>query len=46
MFVEIDDGQWAAGGTIYTLFDMLEKLGGDVSQQRRDEMSALYPQKR
>ena len=46
MCVEIDDGQWASGGTIYTLFDFVEKLGGDVSQQRRDEMSARYSQKR
>ena len=46
MCVEIDDAQWAAGGTIFTLFELLDMLGGDVSQRRRDEMSARYPQKR
>jgi len=44
--VEIDDGQLAIGATIPTLFQLLYILGGDVSQRRRDEMSARYPQKR
>ncbi len=45
MCVEIDNGQWAAGETIPTLFELLDILGGEVSQERRDEMSAKYPQK-
>jgi hypothetical protein len=44
--VEIDDGQLAIGATIPTLFQLLDILGSDVSQRRRDEMSARYPQKR
>jgi hypothetical protein len=46
MCVEIDDGQWAAGTKIPTLFQLLDNLGGTVSEQRRVEMSARYPQKR
>ena len=46
MCVGIDDGQWGIGATIPTLFRLLDVLGGDVSQRRRDEMSARYPQKR
>jgi phenylpyruvate tautomerase PptA (4-oxalocrotonate tautomerase family) len=46
MCVEIDDGQWAAGEKIPTLLQLLDNLGGSVSQQRRAEMSARYPQKR
>jgi phenylpyruvate tautomerase PptA (4-oxalocrotonate tautomerase family) len=45
MCVEIDDGQWAAGEKIPTLFQLLDTLGGNVSQQRRAEMSAQYPRK-
>jgi hypothetical protein len=46
MCVEIDDGQWATGAKIPTLFQLLDNLGGNVSEQRRAEMSARYPQKR
>jgi hypothetical protein len=46
MCVEIDDGQWAVGAKIPTLFQLLDNLGGNVSEQRRAEMSARYPQKR
>ena len=46
MCVEIDDGQWAPGAKIPTLFQLLDNLGGNVSEQRRAEMSARYPQKR
>jgi hypothetical protein len=46
MCVEIDDGQWATGARIPTLFQLLDNLGGNVSEQRRAEMSARYPQKR
>jgi hypothetical protein len=45
--VEIDDGQWAIGSkNPFTLFELLDNLGGNVSEQRRAEMSARYPQKR
>jgi hypothetical protein len=46
MCVEIDDGQWANGGKILSLFQLIDDLGGNVSEQRRAEMSARYPQKR
>ena len=46
MCIEIDDGQWAVGAKIPTLFQLLDKLSGNVSEQRRAEMSARYPQKR
>lgn len=46
MCVEIDEGQWAVGAKIPTLFQFLDNLGGNVSEQRRAEMSARYPQKR
>jgi hypothetical protein len=45
--VEIDDGQWALGAkTPFTLFELLDNFGGNVSEERRAEMSARYPQKR
>ena len=46
MCVEIDAGQWAVGAKIPTLFQLLDNLGGNVSEQRRAEMSARYPQMR
>jgi len=46
MLIEIDDGQWATGARIPTLFQLLDNLGGEVSEQRRAEMSARFPQKR
>jgi phenylpyruvate tautomerase PptA (4-oxalocrotonate tautomerase family) len=46
MCVEIDDGQWANGEKILSLFQLIDDLGGNVSKQRRAEMSARYPQKR
>lgn len=42
MCVEIDDGQWAVGPKIPTLFQLLDNLGGNVAEQRRAEMSAQY----
>ena len=46
MLIEIDDGQWANGGKILSLYQLIDNLGGNVSGQRRVEMSARYPQKR
>jgi hypothetical protein len=46
MCVEIDNGQWANGEKILSLFQLIDDLGGKVSEQRRAEMSARYPQKR
>lgn len=46
MCVEIDDGQWANGSRILTLLQLVDDLGGKVSEQRRAEMSVRYPQKR
>lgn len=45
MCIEIDEGQWANGGKILSLFQLIDDLGGNVSEQRRTEMSAQYPQK-
>jgi hypothetical protein len=36
----------ATGAKIPTLFQLLDHLGGNVSEQRRAEMSTRYPQKR
>jgi hypothetical protein len=33
MCVEIDDGQWAVGAKIPTLFQLLDNLGGNVSAE-------------
>jgi hypothetical protein len=44
MCVEINDGQWGLGEKIPTMSQFLDNLG--VSEQRRAEMSARYPQKR
>jgi phenylpyruvate tautomerase PptA (4-oxalocrotonate tautomerase family) len=44
--IEIDDGQFGVGATILTLFQLLDILSANVSEQRRAEMSARYPQKR
>ena len=46
MCIEIDDGQWATGTKIPTLFQLLDNLGGSVSEQRRTEMSSRYPRNR
>ena len=46
MCIEIDDGQWATGEKIPTLSQLMDNLGGYVSEQRRAKMSARYPQKR
>jgi phenylpyruvate tautomerase PptA (4-oxalocrotonate tautomerase family) len=46
MCIEIDDGQWGVGAKIPTLFQLLDNLGGNVSEQRLAEMRAQYPQKR
>ena len=45
MCIEIDDGQWANGEKILSLFHLIDDLGGNVSEQRRAEISARYPQK-
>jgi len=44
MCVEINDGQWGLGEKIPTMSQFLDNLG--VSEQRRADMSARYPQKR
>jgi hypothetical protein len=46
MCIEIDEGQWANGGKVLSLFQLIDDLGGNVSEQRRAEISARYPQKR
>ena len=43
--VEIDDGQWAVGAKIPTLFQLLDIFGGDVSEQRRAEMQRRFPKR-
>ena len=46
MCVEIEDGQWGIGSNVPTLFEVIDHLGGTVSEERLAEMRALYPQKR
>jgi phenylpyruvate tautomerase PptA (4-oxalocrotonate tautomerase family) len=45
MCVEIDDGQWAVGTKIPTLFQLLDNLGGSVSEQRRAEIQRRFPER-
>ena len=40
---EVTNGNWGVGTSIPSLFHLLDLLGGDVSEQRREVMSALYP---
>ena len=35
-------GHWANGGNILGLGELLEKMGSDVSEQRKREMKALF----
>lgn len=39
---EVPTGHWAAGGDILALGELLKEMGGDVSEQRKCEMKALF----
>jgi hypothetical protein len=41
--IELDDKQWANGGKILSFFQLIDNLGGNISGQRRAEMSARFP---
>ena len=40
--VEVPAGQWAAGGNIWPLSELIDKMGGGVSEERKREMKALF----
>ena len=40
---EITNGDWGVGDKIPSLFQLLDDLGGDVSDDRRKVMEAVYP---
>jgi phenylpyruvate tautomerase PptA (4-oxalocrotonate tautomerase family) len=39
---EVPAGHWANGGNILLLSELLKKMGGDVSEERRREMKARF----
>lgn len=40
---EVTNGNWGVGDKIPSLFQLLDIFGGDVSEDRRKVMAALYP---
>ena len=40
---EVVNGNWGVGDKIPSLFQLLDWFGGDVSEDRRKVMAALYP---
>ena len=40
---EVTNGNWGVGDKIPSLFQLLDIFGGDVSEDRRRVMAALYP---
>jgi hypothetical protein len=42
IYEEVPAGQWANAGNILPLRDLLKKMGGDVSVERKREMKALF----
>ena len=42
IYEEVPAGHWANGGHILPLGELLKKMGGDVSEQRKREMKALF----
>ena len=40
---EVTNGNWGVGDKIPSLFQLLDTLGGDVSDDRRKVMEAVYP---
>jgi phenylpyruvate tautomerase PptA (4-oxalocrotonate tautomerase family) len=42
IYEEVPAGHWANGGNVLPLGELLRKMGGDVSGERRREMKALF----
>ena len=42
IYDEVPAGHWANGGNILPLSQLLKKMGGDVSEERKREMKALF----
>jgi hypothetical protein len=42
IYEEVPAGHWANGGNILPLSELLKKMGGDVSEERKREMKALF----
>jgi hypothetical protein len=42
IYEEVPAGTWANGGTILPLSELLKEMGGDVSEERKCQMKALF----
>jgi hypothetical protein len=42
IYEEVPAGHWANGGKILALGELLKEMGGDVSEERKREMTALF----
>jgi phenylpyruvate tautomerase PptA (4-oxalocrotonate tautomerase family) len=42
IYEEVPAGHWANGGNILPLSELLKKMGGDVSEERKREIKALF----
>lgn len=42
IYEEVPAGHWANGGNILPLGELLEKMGGEVPEDRKREMQALF----
>ncbi len=42
IYEEVPAGHWANGGKILSLNELLKQMGGDVSEERKNEMKALF----
>jgi phenylpyruvate tautomerase PptA (4-oxalocrotonate tautomerase family) len=42
IYDEVPAGHWANGGSIFPLSELLKKMGGDVSEERKREINALF----
>jgi phenylpyruvate tautomerase PptA (4-oxalocrotonate tautomerase family) len=42
IYEEVPAGHWANGGNILHLSELLTKMGGDVSEERKRQMKALF----
>jgi hypothetical protein len=42
IYEEVPAGHWANGGKILPLSELLENMGGEVSEERKREMKVLF----
>jgi phenylpyruvate tautomerase PptA (4-oxalocrotonate tautomerase family) len=42
IYEEVPAGHWANGGNILSLSELLKEMSGDVSEERKREMQALF----